>query len=85
MLEHLPSTHKPLGTVSSSRVGIAEGMEPQLFTSLVVLTACHRVLVPVSLDFEGARHTREYSFPHYLIYGTHIIHLSPFVESRVKE
>lgn len=36
------------------------------------------MLVPVSLDLEGARHTRENSFPHYLIYGTHITDVSPF-------
>lgn len=34
--------------------------------------------MPVSLDFEEARHTRENSVPHYLLYGTHVTDMSPF-------
>lgn len=48
-------------------------------TFLIVLTTCPRVLVPISfLDFEEARHTREYRFSHYFIRGTHNIDVSPF-------
>lgn len=69
--------------MSSSGVGEdgKNGTQHELETVyfLIVLTTCPRVLVPVSfLDFEEARHTREYRFPHYLISGTHNIDVSPF-------
>lgn len=82
MLEHLPSMYIPLATVSSSGMGEGRRMEHNVMNCNCLLLKSanhsHRVLVPVSLDLEGAGHTRENSFPHYLIYATHITDMSPF-------